>query len=219
MSCSQYTLSLWLNDCRYASTFQMLRGTLVLWAGLLTIVVLHRRLHIHNWFGMVLIVAGAAIVGASRYIFLLHTLYLHVSKITGFASTSNRLLRLRHAPVHLYRCPSRAQTHVALCSIIYDRGVPSHPPSLAGAVQVRAQQAVSFNWCCCISCHCLSFVCSFVHDITVKLQVPCHWCLTPSLSCFDILLTSAWLCRVSAKATSMQIPTRHATLFWGTSSL
>ena len=48
----------------------MLRGTLVLWAGLLTIVVLHRRLHIHNWFGMVLIVAGAAIVGASRYIFL-----------------------------------------------------------------------------------------------------------------------------------------------------
>ena len=44
----------------------MLRGTLVLWAGLLTIVVLHRRLHIHNWFGMVLIVAGAAIVGASR---------------------------------------------------------------------------------------------------------------------------------------------------------
>lgn len=69
----------------YASTFQMLRGTLVLWAGLLTIVVLHRRLHIHNWFGMVLIVAGAAIVGAS--------------------------------------------------SIIYDRGAPSRPPSLAGLVQ------------------------------------------------------------------------------------
>lgn len=45
----------------------MLRGTLVLWAGLLTILVLHRKLHIHNWFGMVLIVAGAAIVGASRY--------------------------------------------------------------------------------------------------------------------------------------------------------
>lgn len=46
----------------------MLRGTLVLWAGLLTIVVLHRRLHIHHWFGMVLIVAGAAVVGASRYV-------------------------------------------------------------------------------------------------------------------------------------------------------
>lgn len=46
----------------------MLRGTLVLWAGLLTILVLHRRLHIHNWFGMVLIVAGAAIVGASRFV-------------------------------------------------------------------------------------------------------------------------------------------------------
>ncbi len=66
----------------------MLRGTLVLWAGLLTIVVLHRRLHIHNWFGMVLIVAGAAIVGASRYIFSVHTLYLHVSKTVGFAFKS-----------------------------------------------------------------------------------------------------------------------------------
>ena len=53
----------------------MLRGTLVLWAGLLTILVLHRRLHIHNWFGMVLIVAGAAIVGASRYVLSLATVY------------------------------------------------------------------------------------------------------------------------------------------------
>ena len=43
--------------------FQMLRGTLVLWAGLLTVVILKRRLHIHHWFGMVLITAGAALVG------------------------------------------------------------------------------------------------------------------------------------------------------------
>ena len=46
----------------------MLRGTLVIWAGLLTIVILKRRLHSHHWFGMVLITAGAALVGASSII-------------------------------------------------------------------------------------------------------------------------------------------------------
>lgn len=49
----------------YASTFQMLRGTLALFAGLLTIIILKRRLHSHHWLGMVLITAGAAIVGAA----------------------------------------------------------------------------------------------------------------------------------------------------------
>jgi hypothetical protein len=53
---------------RFASTYQMLRGTLVIWAGLLTIVILKRRLHSHHWFGMVLITAGAALVGASSII-------------------------------------------------------------------------------------------------------------------------------------------------------
>ena len=47
----------------------MLRGTLVLFAGLLTIVILKRRLHTHHWLGMALIVAGAALVGASSIIF------------------------------------------------------------------------------------------------------------------------------------------------------
>ena len=51
----------------FASVFQMLRGTLVIFAGLLTIVVLKRRLHVHHWFGIVLITAGAALVGASRW--------------------------------------------------------------------------------------------------------------------------------------------------------
>ncbi|KAK9809837.1 hypothetical protein WJX72_000103 [[Myrmecia] bisecta] len=53
----------------YASTFQMLRGTLVLFAGILTITLLRRRLHIHHWLGMVLITAGAALVGASSVIY------------------------------------------------------------------------------------------------------------------------------------------------------
>ncbi|KAJ9524510.1 hypothetical protein QJQ45_019531 [Haematococcus lacustris] len=49
----------------YASTYQMLRGTLVLFAGILTVTILRRRLYAHHWVGLVLIVAGAAIVGAA----------------------------------------------------------------------------------------------------------------------------------------------------------
>jgi uncharacterized membrane protein len=51
---------------RYASVFQMLRGTMVVFAGLLTIVILRRALHLHHWMGIILILAGAALVGASR---------------------------------------------------------------------------------------------------------------------------------------------------------
>lgn len=47
--------------------FQMLRGTLVVFAGVLTIVLLKRQLHIHHYFGIILITAGAALVGASRH--------------------------------------------------------------------------------------------------------------------------------------------------------
>ncbi|BDA40609.1 Solute carrier family 35 member F6 [Coccomyxa sp. Obi] len=53
----------------YASTFQMLRGTMVVFAGLLTIVLLKRSLHLHHWMGIILIVAGAAMVGASSIIY------------------------------------------------------------------------------------------------------------------------------------------------------
>ncbi|KAG7669419.1 hypothetical protein Ndes2526B_g05744 [Nannochloris sp. 'desiccata'] len=53
----------------YASVFQMLRGTLVVFAGILTIVLLKRRLRSHNWFGIVLITAGAALVGASSIVY------------------------------------------------------------------------------------------------------------------------------------------------------
>ncbi|KAF8058115.1 SLC35F6 [Scenedesmus sp. PABB004] len=53
----------------YASTYQMLRGTLVLFAGLFTVTLLRRRLYIHNWLGMVLITAGAALVGASSALY------------------------------------------------------------------------------------------------------------------------------------------------------
>jgi len=39
--------------CSFASTYQMLRGTLVLFAGCLTILILKRRLYLHHWLGMV----------------------------------------------------------------------------------------------------------------------------------------------------------------------
>lgn len=51
--------------CRYASTFQMLRGTMVMWCGLLTICVLRRNLHIHHWVGICMIAAGSVLVIAS----------------------------------------------------------------------------------------------------------------------------------------------------------
>lgn len=46
--------------------FQMLRGTMVVFTGILTVTLLKRKLHYHHWLGIVLISAGAAIVGASR---------------------------------------------------------------------------------------------------------------------------------------------------------
>mmetsp|Transcript_24077 Transcript_24077/g.61723 ORF Transcript_24077/g.61723 Transcript_24077/m.61723 type:complete len:585 (-) Transcript_24077:194-1948(-) len=49
----------------YASTFQMLRATMVLWCGLLTIFCLRRKLHIHHWIGICMIAAGSLLVGAS----------------------------------------------------------------------------------------------------------------------------------------------------------
>ena len=73
-SCSVFA-NLHCAAARFASVFQMLRGTLVVFAGFLTIVLLKRRLHIHHWLGIVLISAGAAIVGASRWVTLQDTIY------------------------------------------------------------------------------------------------------------------------------------------------
>ena len=52
-----------------ASTYQMLRGTLVVFAGVFTVTLLRRRLHLHHWLGIVLITAGAALLGASSVIY------------------------------------------------------------------------------------------------------------------------------------------------------
>eukprot|EP00798_Chlamydomonas_sp_ICE-L_P022126 gene22126-29187_t len=53
----------------YTSTFQMLRGTIVLYAGIFTLIVVRRKLYIHHWMGMAFIVTGAAVVGAASVIY------------------------------------------------------------------------------------------------------------------------------------------------------
>lgn len=46
-----------------ASVFQMLRGSVVIFVGILSRVVLKRKLGAHKWVGMALVMAGAAVVG------------------------------------------------------------------------------------------------------------------------------------------------------------
>ncbi len=52
----------------HASVFQMLRGCVVVFTGILSIAVLGRRLAPHHWAGMALVSAGAFLVGLSSLI-------------------------------------------------------------------------------------------------------------------------------------------------------
>ncbi len=73
--------------------FQMLRGTMVVFAGLLTIVILRRALHLHHWMGIILILAGAALVGASRCAFFYFCqLILHRNKAGAVPARHNVIL-------------------------------------------------------------------------------------------------------------------------------
>ncbi|KAG8813798.1 hypothetical protein FRC17_001417 [Serendipita sp. 399] len=47
------------------SIYQMTRGALVLFVGILSVIFLKRRLHPHQWFALVVVVMGVAIVGLS----------------------------------------------------------------------------------------------------------------------------------------------------------
>ena len=49
----------------HASVFQMLRGSVVVFTGVLSIAFLGRRLAAHHWAGMALVTAGAFLVGLS----------------------------------------------------------------------------------------------------------------------------------------------------------
>ena len=53
----------------YAASFQMLRGSVIIFTGILSVAFLNARLKIHQWLGMFTVIVGLAIVGVGDYIF------------------------------------------------------------------------------------------------------------------------------------------------------
>ena len=53
----------------FASSFQMLRGSVIIFTGLLSVAFLGTRLKIHHWFGMVFVLMGLILVGVGDTIF------------------------------------------------------------------------------------------------------------------------------------------------------
>jgi len=49
----------------YASVFQMLRGSVVIFTGLLSVIFLKRKLYCFHWLGMLLVLSGLALVGVA----------------------------------------------------------------------------------------------------------------------------------------------------------
>jgi len=66
----------------HASSFQMLRGSVVIFTGLLSVVLLGRKLQPYHWGGMLLVLGGLVLVGLSGFL----------DKSGGSASASNPLL-------------------------------------------------------------------------------------------------------------------------------
>jgi drug/metabolite transporter (DMT)-like permease len=52
----------------YASMFQMLRGSVVIFTGVFSVLFLKRKLHLHHWTGMGLVLLGTVIVGLTPII-------------------------------------------------------------------------------------------------------------------------------------------------------
>ncbi|CAG2107460.1 unnamed protein product [Medioppia subpectinata] len=53
----------------YASSFQMLRGALIIFTGLLSVAFLHRQLKPYEWLGILFVMCGLSIVGTSDLVF------------------------------------------------------------------------------------------------------------------------------------------------------
>jgi len=52
----------------YASVFQMLRGSVIIWTGLLSMIFLKRKLYLVHWFGMFLVLVGLLLVGVASFL-------------------------------------------------------------------------------------------------------------------------------------------------------
>jgi len=57
----------------YPSVYQMLRGMIVVFTGLFSMIFLKRRLYTHHWIGMASIIAGTLVVGVSSVIYGSHS--------------------------------------------------------------------------------------------------------------------------------------------------
>ena len=53
----------------YASSFQMLRGAVIIFTGLLSMIFLRKRLAVYRWVGIIFVIAGLAVVGVSDILF------------------------------------------------------------------------------------------------------------------------------------------------------
>jgi drug/metabolite transporter (DMT)-like permease len=53
----------------YASVFQMLRGAVIIFTGILSLIFLKRRLKLYHWVGMIAVLIGLAVVGLSSVLF------------------------------------------------------------------------------------------------------------------------------------------------------
>lgn len=53
----------------YASSFQMLRGAIIIFTGILSVLFLKRKLKLYEWLGIVIVMGGLAIVGTSDIVF------------------------------------------------------------------------------------------------------------------------------------------------------
>ncbi|XP_033097769.1 solute carrier family 35 member F6-like [Anneissia japonica] len=53
----------------YASSFQMLRGSVIIFTGLLSVAFLGRKLQVHHWLGMFLVLIGLVLVGVADIVF------------------------------------------------------------------------------------------------------------------------------------------------------
>eukprot|EP00731_Ephydatia_muelleri_P024425 Em0016g696a len=53
----------------YAASFQMLRGSVIIFTGLLSVAFLGNKLKIHHWVGMVTVIVGLVVVGVGDYVF------------------------------------------------------------------------------------------------------------------------------------------------------
>lgn len=67
----------------YASSFQMLRGSVIVFTGMLSIGFLNRKLGIREWIGIGFVIIGLAFVGASDILTLKNSHISANSVITG----------------------------------------------------------------------------------------------------------------------------------------